>query len=215
MALEDSTFVSDIPYEEITGAVLAGGRSRRMGGDDKGLVEIAGRPMVSWVTSALRPQCAEVVVNANRNVEAYRALGEFRVVSDSVGDYAGPLAGMLSVLREVDTPYLLTAPCDSPLVSGVLSERLYDALVKEDAELAVAHDGERMQPVFALIDSSLEPSIAEFLDSGERKIDRWFARHRLAVADFSDHAETFSNVNTPEEHALLEQRLDAAGGYAH
>jgi len=187
--------------------VLAGGRATRMGGQDKGLIEINGKPMATYIVEALRPQTAAVIVNANRNMERYREICDCDVVEDSVGDFAGPLAGMASALRVADTPFVLTAPCDSPLVSASLGPRLYEALEKEDAELAVAHDGDRMQPVFALLSRDLLDSMLAYLQSGESKIDRWYAKHRTALGDFSDATSMFLNVNTPEERADLESQL--------
>lgn len=194
------------PRAEITGAVLAGGRARRMGGEDKGLIEVAGRPMVEHVVGALRPQVDSVLINANRNLDAYRELG-CTVVADTLGDFAGPLAGMASVMQAATTTYVLTAPCDSPLVSERLAELLYASLDAEDAELAVAHDGERMQPVFALLRRDLCQSIVDYLRSGERKIDLWYAQRRVARADLSAYPETFANINTPEDRRRLEARL--------
>jgi len=196
------------PRDQITGVVLAGGRSQRMGGQDKGLVELAGRTMIEHVVAALRPQVGALIINANRNQETYARLG-YPVVPDGVGDYFGPLAGMASAMQKAGTRYILTAPCDSPLVPANLAERLYDAMSREDAEIAVAHDGERMQPVFALLRCDLLDSVLAFLASGERKIDRWYAQHRSALADFADRPETFLNVNTPAERATLEERLEA------
>ncbi len=179
-----------------------------MGGQDKGLVELAGRAMVVHVVAALRPQVGALVINANRNQETYARLG-YPVVPDGVGDYFGPLAGMASTMQEAGTRYILTAPCDSPLLPADLAERLYEAMCREDAEIAVAHDGQRMQPVFALLRCDLLDSVLAFLGSGERKIDRWYAQHRSALADFADRPETFLNVNTPAERATLEERLEA------
>lgn len=195
------------PRDQITGVVLAGGRSQRMGGQDKGLVELAGRTMVAHVIAALRPQVGALIINANRNQGTYARLG-YPVVPDGLGDYFGPLAGMASAMQKAETRYILTAPCDSPLVPTDLAERLYGAMSREDAEIAVAHDGERMQPVFALLRCELLDSILGFLGSGERKIDRWYTRHRSALADFSDRSETFLNVNTPAERATLEKRIE-------
>ena len=199
------------PRDEITAVVLAGGKSRRMGGEDKGLVEVAGRPMVAHTIDALRPQTAEVVVNANRNAGAYRAITGCRVIADTVGDFAGPLAGMASALESSTTRLLLTAPCDSPLVTGELGPRLHAALIRDDAEIAVAHDGERMQPVFALLTRGLLPDLLAFLAAGERKIDTWYATRHAVTADFSDILDTFLNVNTPQERDRLEQRLARRG----
>ena len=199
------------PRDEITAVVLAGGKSRRMGGEDKGLVEVAGRPMVAHTIDALRPQTAEVVVNANRNAGAYRAITGCRVIADTVGDFAGPLAGMASALESSTTRLLLTAPCDSPLVTGELGPRLHAALIRDGAEIAVAHDGERMQPVFALLTRGLLPDLLAFLAAGERKIDTWYATRHAVTADFSDILDTFLNVNTPQERDRLEQRLARRG----
>jgi molybdenum cofactor guanylyltransferase len=202
---------AEIRRGQITGVILAGGRAQRMGGRDKGLIELCGRPMAEHVLTALRPQVGCVIINANRNREQYAALG-CPVVADSIGEYFGPLAGTASALQAADTDYVLTVPCDSPLVPEDLALRLAQALAREGAEIVVAHDGERMQPVFALVSRSLLPSLLAYLEAGERKIDLWFARHRLALADFSDRPETFLNVNTPEERAALEDRL--CGGRA-
>ena len=199
------------PRDEITAVVLAGGKARRMGGEDKGLVEVAGRPMVAHTIDALRPQTAEVIVNANRNAGAYRAITGCRVIADTMGDFAGPLAGMASALEASTTRLLLTAPCDSPLVTGELGPRLHAAMIRDGAEIAVAHDGERMQPVFALLTRDLLPYLLAFLAAGERKIDTWYATRHAVTADFSDILDTFLNVNTPQERDRLEQRLARRG----
>ena len=202
-----------IPYprEDVTAVVLAGGRARRMGGGDKGLVEVAGRPMVAHAVAALRPQAAEVVVNANRNAVEYRAITGCRVIPDTVGGFAGPLAGMASALEASAGRCLLTAPCDSPLVAPDLGPRLHAALARDGAEVAVAHDGERMQPVFALLTRGVLPGLLAFLDAGERKIDAWYATRHTVTADFSDAPDTFLNVNTPRERERLERRLASRG----
>ena len=195
------------PKQAISGVVLAGGRATRMGGEDKGLVEVAGRPMVEYVAECLRGQSAEILVTANRNLQRYGELCDCPVVEDIVGDFAGPLAGMASAMRFARTPYILTAPCDSPLVSAALGRRLFEALEKERAEIAVAHDGERMQPVCALLHRDLLESMLAYLESGESKIDRWYAKHRTALGDFSDEPSMFLNINTPAQLAELEARL--------
>ena len=199
------------PVERIAGAVLAGGRGRRMGGEDKGLVGIAGRPMVAHVIDRLRPQVGTVLISANRNRERYAQMTGYRVVADRQDGYAGPLAGIASAMEAAGTPLLLTTPCDAPLLCKRLGPRLYEALGNEGAELSVAHDGERLQPVFALLDCALLGSLLAYLHSGERKIDRWYAQHRMARADFSDAAQSFSNVNTPEERRTLEHALGGGG----
>ena len=199
--------------QTITGLVLAGGRAKRMGGMDKGLVELCGRPMVAWVLDCLREQVDEVVINANRNQDIYRAMGH-QVVSDRCGDFQGPLAGMASGMAAAASQWLLTAPCDSPLLSHLLAERLWQACAG-GAEIAVAHDGQRLQPVFALLHCSLLGSLQAYLDAGGRKIERWYAEHAMQTVDFSDCMDTFLNVNEPADREQLEDRLaQEAGGQA-
>ncbi|MEA3275113.1 MAG: molybdenum cofactor guanylyltransferase MobA [Pseudomonadota bacterium] len=192
---------------DITGVILAGGRGRRMGGQDKGLLEIDGSPLIMRTIEILKPQVGRLVVNANRNLERYRDLG-FPVVQDVVGDFFGPLVGMASALEATTTPYLLTAPCDSPLLPADLCARLYNALKRGDAEISVAHDGTRMQPVFALLRRELLPDLLSYLENGGRKIDTWYAEHRFALADFSDRPKAFFNINTPEEWTALKEGKD-------
>ena len=175
-----------------------------MGGVDKGLVEYRGRPLIEYVLGALTPQVHTVIINANRNLARYQDYGT-HVVSDIVGDFAGPLAGMASGMQFAKTKYIVSVPCDSPLVSRDLVVRLYSNLVREEAEISVAHDGDRMHPVFTLMQRALLPSILDFLNRGERKIDQWFVNHRLAVTDFSDHTEMFLNLNRPADIRILEE----------
>jgi molybdopterin-guanine dinucleotide biosynthesis protein A len=179
-----------------------------MGGSDKGLVPIAGRPMIEHVLERLVPQVKQVLINANRNLDRYSQYG-FPVVCDSVGDFAGPLAGMASAMQNAKQAWLLTVPCDSPLLPADLAERMYAQMIRDDAEIAVADDGERMHPVFCLLRRDLLASVLEFLDGGERKIDRWFGQHHTVVVDFSDNPDAFLNVNRREDKALLEAKLAA------
>lgn len=190
----------------ITGAILAGGRARRMGGIDKGLVQLAGRPLIEHVLAAFSPQVDSVIINANRNQERYGAYGH-PVAADRQADFQGPLAGMFSCLAQARDGLLATVPCDSPLPAPDLVARLYARLREERAELSVAHNGERLQPVFALMETALAPSLGEFLEGGGRKIDRWFAQHKLAVADFSDQPDSFRNINDPQDLERLEALL--------
>ncbi|MFQ5759390.1 MAG: molybdenum cofactor guanylyltransferase MobA [Acidiferrobacterales bacterium] len=194
------------PRNDVTGVVLAGGRGKRMGGVDKGLVDLYGRPMVMHVIDTLRPQVGRIIINANRNVEKYEALG-YEVISDIVGDYFGPLAGMASAMQAANTAYVLAVPCDSPMIADDLAVRLYHALQHEKADASIAHNGERMHPVFALLRRDLLPSLQSYLESGERKIDRWLNQHRLAVAYFRDKPEAFLNVNNPDDRQALESKL--------
>lgn len=192
--------------DEVTGVILAGGKARRMGGLDKGLVDVNDRPMIDWVIEALRPQVAGILVNANRNRDEYARFG-CPVIDDGDLDFRGPLAGFASGMQAAGTPYIVVVPCDSPLISDDLVQRLHAALTAAGSRIAVAHDGERLQPVFALLDRSLFTDLAAYLDAGGRKIDRWYDRHGYAIADFSDAVDTFANVNAPADRAALEQEL--------
>ena len=192
--------------EDVTGVILAGGRATRMGGVDKGLVVVNERPMIAWVIDLLRPQVVKLLVNANRNLERYREFG-CPVIDDGDREFRGPLAGIASGMRAADTRYVAFAPCDSPLVCGELVSRLHAALSRDGTHVAVAHDGERLQPVFALLERGLLDDLVRYLDGGGRKIDRWYAEHGFARADFSDVAESFSNINAPDDKRALEDRL--------
>jgi len=192
--------------DQVTGVILAGGRATRMGGVDKGLVQIGGRPMIAWVVDTLRSQVADVLINANRNHDSYHGFG-CDVVDDGDSEFRGPLAGMVSGMRAARTPYIAVVPCDSPLLHGSLVQRLHDAARASGAPIAAAHDGGRLQPVFALLSCELLDDLAGYLDDGERKIDRWYARHGYESVDFSDVAESFANINAPDDKRALERAL--------
>jgi molybdenum cofactor guanylyltransferase len=192
----------------VTAVVLAGGRGRRMGGVDKGLVLLGGRPLIEHVIDAVRPQVARVLISANRNRAAYERYG-FPVVSDTVPDFAGPLAGLYTAWDLVQTPWVITVPCDTPAIPAQLAQRLLEAALREDAEVALAHDGQRSQPTFLLVSAALRDSVGAFLAGGGRKIDAWTSMHREIQVDFSDCPETFVNINTPEQLRDMDPLVDS------
>lgn len=196
-----------IPEAEITGLILCGGRGTRMGGVDKGLQNHNGIPLALHAMLRLQPQVGQVMINANRNLAAYESMG-VPVWTDPVADYPGPLAGWLAGLEQCRTPYMVTVPCDTPDFPVDLVARLAEALVKDDAEIAMAacvEEGQvRTQPVFCLLKSTLLESLLLYLLEGERKIDRWTARHRCATVVFDD-PRAFFNANTPQELAQLQR----------
>ena len=194
------------PLQDITGVLLAGGQARRMGGLDKGLVPLGGRPMIEHALAALRPQVGRLLIKANRNLETYARYG-VPVVPDSISGYQGPLAGISSALSVIETPFLLTAPCDSPLLAPDLAACMYRSLAAAGADLAVAHDGERQQPVFLLLRRELAADLRDYLEGGDRKIDLWFARHRVANADLSHRRDSFVNINDLAEQERVESLL--------
>jgi molybdenum cofactor guanylyltransferase len=181
---------------KVTGIVLAGGKGTRMGGVDKGLQPLRGKPMAAWAIARLRPQVDEVVISANQNLEVYRAFG-YRVVSDEVGGFAGPLAGLHAGLKAATYPLVATVPCDSPFLPGDLVSRLSSAL--QTSDLAVARTGAQPHPVFALMKREVRESLEAFLASGGRKIDAWYADLDVIEVPFDDEADAFRNINTLEE----------------
>jgi molybdopterin-guanine dinucleotide biosynthesis protein A len=194
------------PRDSITGLVLAGGLGSRMGGEDKGLMALAGRPMVDHVLEALRPQVGTLLISANRNRERYAAFGH-PVIADAVDGYLGPLAGVLTALQRCTTEFLVTAPCDAPLIAPDLVARLYAACTQAGADVAVASDGKSRQPVFLLLRKTLSPSLGSFLAGGGRKAHAWLGEQRVAEADLGDRPDTFLNINDPAERQRVEARL--------
>jgi molybdopterin-guanine dinucleotide biosynthesis protein A len=182
--------------DAVSGIVLAGGQGRRMGGVDKGLQPLRGRPMVAWVLERLAPQVGEIVINANQNLGAYAAFGH-RVVPDEVGGFAGPLAGLHAGLAAVTRELAVTAPCDSPYLPADLVARLRKALGAND--LAVAKTGDQPHPVFSLVRRALRAHLGAFLAGGGRKIDAWYASLKVIEVSFDDEADAFRNINTREE----------------
>ena len=174
-----------------------------MGGNDKGLVKIGESPLVKLIADQIVKQVDTLVINANRNLETYRTMG-FTIVEDEMENYQGPLAGMLAALKFCSTDWLLTIPCDGPFVAADYSERMMKAVKQENNQIAVASDGDRLQPVYALLHQDLISSLQTYLDSGERKIDRWYTQERYAEVSFSDQMDMFTNVNTPEQLAVLQ-----------
>ena len=189
---------------EVTGLVLAGGQGSRMGGVDKGLAPFRGRPLVAHVIERLAPQVDEILVNANRNPEAYSVFGH-RVVADEIPGFAGPLAGFERGLAHARGRLVATVPCDSPFLPADLVPRLRAALEAEGADIAVAKTGDQPHPVFCLMRRSVHASLAEFLASGQRKIDKWYAALAVVEVAFDDEADAFANINTRDELAGLEK----------
>jgi molybdopterin-guanine dinucleotide biosynthesis protein A len=201
--------------QDVTGIILAGGRGSRMGGVDKGLQNFQGMPMALTALMRLGPQVGEVMINANRNLSAYESFGT-AVWPDGLADFAGPLAGFLVGLERAETPYLVTIPCDCPGFPLDLVQRLGDALLAQDAEIAMAaapetdREGQtrvRTQPVFCLMKTDLLESLVRFTHGGGRKIDAWTALHKTVLVPFDTPQDTphaFANVNTLTDLQALE-----------
>ncbi|OYW79507.1 MAG: molybdenum cofactor guanylyltransferase [Polynucleobacter sp. 32-46-5] len=193
--------------KKITGLILAGGRAQRMGGIDKGLIPFHNKPLIESAIERLKPQVASILINANRNITKYAHYG-YPVIMDETPDFSGPLAGFSIGLKHCQTPYLLTSPCDSPLLPSDLAEKMVTELELNNLDLVYAsslEDGKAWaQPVFCLMRSNLRDSLTNFLNKGDLKIDRWFKELHSGTVIF-ENALAFANVNTPEELEALEK----------
>lgn len=177
--------------------ILAGGRGSRVAGIDKGLMLWQGKPLIEHILPCL-PKSSPVFINANRNLEHYQQYG-VPVIADTLNDFQGPLAGILSVMQQCQTDYLLCIPCDTPQPPLRLAERLMQCLLDSNASAVICHDGERVQPLFALMSCTLQQPLASWLASGQRKAEYFFRDVNAAVCDFADQSHRFNNFNTPED----------------
>ena len=197
-----------IAAEHMTGLILAGGRAQRMGGIDKGLIPFLGKPLIASAINRLQAQVSGILINANRSIIQYSTYG-YPVIEDETPDFSGPLAGFSAGLKACKTPYLLTAPCDSPLLPINLGAQLAAEMERGDFQLVYASSKESdgkvwAQPVFCLMRADLIDSLKLFLGSGNLKIDRWFKELNSSTVIF-ENANAFANINTPEELKALEE----------
>jgi molybdenum cofactor guanylyltransferase len=197
-----------IAAEQITGLILAGGRAQRMGGIDKGLIPFRDRALIDATLARLKKQVGPIFINANRNITKYATYG-YPVIMDETPDFSGPLAGFAAGLKACKTQYLLSVPCDSPLLPLDLVARLANAMEQGNYQLVYASSKESngkvwAQPVFCLMRANLQESLELFLQKGDLKIDRWFKEVCSGTVLFED-AQAFLNINTPEELKALEE----------
>jgi len=190
---------------EITGVVLAGGLARRMGGGDKALLELGGRPILAHVIERLGPQVGPMVINANGDPARFADYA-LPVAADPVDGFAGPLAGVLAGLdwakaNVPDARWIVTVASDTPFFPADLVARLVAAAGAEDAEMACAASGGRHHPVFGLWPVRLADDLRRaMIDENVRKVDIWTARYRLAAAEFETAPfDPFFNANRPED----------------
>ena len=194
--------------ELVTGCILAGGFGRRLGGIDKGLVPLAGLPLVAHVIARFAPQVDTLLLSVNRNHSLYRAHCA-QLVYDTMAGAAGPLAGIAAALAVTRTPWLAVVPCDSPFLPTGLVATLKRAITQKTADIAVARTADGLQPVFALIATSLTSSLLDYLAQGGRKTDTWYAQHALVEVDYKHERSAFTNINTHADHSAAALRLQA------
>jgi len=186
-----------IQSDNITGLILAGGAGNRVGGQDKGLLQWRGKTLVAHVAERLQVQTCELLISCNRNIPEYQNLG-FRTIEDNRLDYQGPLAGIEAAREYIETDYLAVVACDTPLLPLDLVTRLATGLSQgEDTGplISFAHDGQREQYLFALLDRRCLPGLSIFLEQGHRAVKHWYQQTPHAVVDFSDTFESFQNYN--------------------
>ncbi len=193
----------------ITAIVLAGGAGRRMGGEDKGLLQLKQKPLIEWVLARIAPQVNEIIISANRNLERYQSFGH-AVVQDKTQGYAGPLAGIARGLLDAKHELILSVPCDTPFLPDDLVSRLYSGLNADDYDVAVPVVAGKGQHAIALMQRRVGANLAAFLAQGGHAVHEWQAGLKRAEVDFSDAAPFFVNLNQPEQLAVLEGRLNRA-----
>lgn len=180
---------------KVNGLILAGGRARRMDGQDKGLILLDGKHMIEYCISKLAPQVWKILISANRNTEQYRRYG-FPILEDKFGEFEGPLTGLMRALTHSGDAPVLVVPCDAPFLSARLASRLLESYVETKTSAVIPHDGDRLQPLFGLYSPAVVTSLREYLASGQRKVETWVTALPHAVVDFSNERESFMNINT-------------------
>lgn len=191
------------PGQEIIGVVLAGGRATRMAGKDKGLQHLNGKPLWQHVADTLADQVSAMAISANRHIDIYQRSG-YPVYQDTLGDYAGPLAGMLSVMQQSEAEWFVFCPCDTPFIPSCLVERLVQS--RDGAPVVWVHDGERDHPAITLIHRSLVPALQDYLTAGERRVMVFMRQSGGHSVDFSDWKSAFVNVNTTEDLQTMQEK---------
>ena len=191
----------------ISAIILAGGRATRMNGVDKGLVLLQQKPLIAHVIARLQPHVDEIFINANREISTYEAFG-LLVLKDENEDFIGPLAGFELGLKHAKHDYVLTVPCDSPLLPLDLAQRLLNSMLESRMDIAVASSAGSTHPVFCLMKKSVLPSLTAYLETGERKVSAWQKNQKYVEVDFRDCADTFVNLNTFEDLTALELKLN-------
>lgn len=178
---------------EITGIILAGGKASRMGGLDKGLQELNGIPLWQHVARTLAAQTSRLAISANRSLDIWRASG-YEVIQDTLPNFPGPLAGILTAMKHSTDEWFLFCPCDTPFIPSNLAERFLQ--YKADAQVVWAFDGERDHPAISLINRSVIPKLEAYLGSGERRVMVFLQQCGGHRVDFIDIKSAFINVNT-------------------
>ncbi len=191
----------------LTSVVLAGGQSKRMKYMDKGLIPYLGKPMINYAIQAMLPHVDQVVINANRNHDAYQLLG-YPIITDENHCFNGPLSGILSVLNTINTASLLVMPCDSPLISSGHVQKMIETAAQHDSDITVAMNNGQLLSVFLVLKKSVRNSLAAYLKRGDRKVVEWIVNQQYTAVSFSEEKDIFTNINTFDELKKLEAKYN-------
>lgn len=183
---------------DVTVVILAGGSSRRMHGNDKGLQLLHDRPLVAHVIERLKPQGKNLLLNCNDHCDEYRRFG-YPLLQDTLPGKLGPLAGLLSAMETSESEYVLSVPCDTPYLPTDLVARLFETLQQSGTEVCTVDDGERLHPVIMLASRKLAAELRTYLEAGGRKVMDWYRQQKHSVVDYADQHHAFDNINTPEQ----------------
>ena len=208
----------EVSSDKVIGVLLAGGLARRMGGGDKCLRSLAGRPLLDHLIDTVKPQVDVMILNANGEARRFASYG-LSVVADVIEGYAGPLAGVLTGLEWTaknipDAAWVASLATDAPFLPGDLVARMKSAVKTEGADMACAASGGRVHPVFGLWPVRLRNDLrAAMIDEDIRKIDLWTARYNLVVVEFEKEQgrDPFFNVNQPDNLAEAGRIIAGSG----
>ena len=182
----------------ISAVILAGGKARRMGGQDKGLQILGKQSLIEHIINRLQPQAHDISINANRNQTEYAKFG-FPVFSDELPDFQGPLSGMLTALEKTKSDFILFTPCDTPFFPTNLLDRLQSAVKNDRTLIAYACDEEREHPVFCLMSVQLKEKLRHYLASGERRLLQFMNENGGISVEFTKEEGNFENFNTLDD----------------
>lgn len=193
--MEQTKLQSSILRPPITGVILAGGLGRRMNGQDKGLIQYQSQPLIAHILEDFIPQIDQCIISANRNISRYQDYG-YPVYTDEIGDYSGPLAGIATALKHCQSDWLACVPCDAYSLPPHLVQQLYQTALTEQTQVCIANDGQRLQPLYALLHKSTQTALENYLATGKRKVMQWVKSQNLSIADCSRDHKYFKNINS-------------------
>ena len=187
----------------VDGGILAGGLATRMQGQDKGIQLYQNKPMAEWVHQALAPHVRKVIINCNRNFDRYRLISP-HLCNDTLSDFPGPLAGLISLIEYSDADYFLVSPCDTPCLDQTFGHQMLDflqqqLLIETSPQLFAVNSGDRQHPLHLCISRDYKSSLEEYLDRGEHRVMQWMSENQAKWVDFSTQPAQFKNFNSLDE----------------